>query len=116
MEEPAGRSASGVHFPITPSDLTHGRVIPMSLTFDQAGDLLRHTLLLALLISAPMLLVGIIVGVTISLLQAMTQIQEQTLTFTLKISSMVVAAVFLLPWIAHHLLQYSSSMFSNGMP
>jgi flagellar biosynthetic protein FliQ len=88
----------------------------MSLSFDQAGDLLRHTLLLALLISAPMLLVGIIVGITISLLQAMTQIQEQTLTFTLKISSMVVAAVFLLPWIAHQLMQYASSLFANGTP
>jgi flagellar biosynthetic protein FliQ len=116
MEEARRLIRSGVHLAPTPSDLTHGRVIPMSMTFDQAGDLLRHTLLLALLISAPMLCVGIVVGVIISLLQAMTQIQEQTLTFTLKIGSMVVAAVLLLPWIAHHLMQYAGSMFANGMP
>ena len=86
----------------------------MNLTLDQASDLIRQTLIMALLISAPMLIVGIVVGVVISVLQAVTQIQEQSLTFTLKISAMVIAAIVLMPWIGHRLLEYAGSMFANG--
>ena len=84
------------------------------MTLDQATELLRHTLILALLISAPMLIVGLAVGVVISLLQSITQIQEQTLTFVPKITAMVAAAIVLAPWIAHQLMEYSRVMFSLG--
>lgn len=86
----------------------------MTLTIDQATDLVRHTLVLALVISAPMLLIGLAVGVIISLFQAVTQIQEQTLTFLPKIAAMVGAAIFLMPWISHRLLEYTAAMFSTG--
>jgi flagellar biosynthetic protein FliQ len=76
--------------------------------------LIRHTLLLALIVSAPMLLIGLLVGIVVSLLQAVTQIQEQTLTFVPKIAAMVAAAILLMPWIGHRLLEYSSAMFLNG--
>src|SRR5262249_30340249 len=56
-----------------------GRMWAMGL--DQAVDLVRHTLILALLVSAPMLLIGLCVSIIVSLLQTVTQIQEQTLTF-----------------------------------
>jgi len=88
---------------------TQGRVWGMSL--DQATDLVRHTLVLALLISAPMLAIGLVVGIIISLLQAVTQIQEQTLSFVPKIVAMTASAILLMPWIAHRLLEYSASMF-----
>ena len=81
---------------------------------DQAVDLVRHTLILALLVSAPMLLIGLAVGIIVSLFQAVTQIQEQTLTFIPKIVSMVAAAIFLMPWISHRLMEYSTAIFSNG--
>ena len=81
---------------------------------DHATELIRHTLLLALIVSAPMLLIGLAVGVVVSLLQAVTQIQEQTLTFVPKIAAMVVAAVLLMPWIGHRLLEYSRVMFLMG--
>ena len=81
---------------------------------DQATELIRHTLLLALIVSAPMLLIGLLVGIVVSLLQAVTQIQEQTLTFVPKIAAMVAAAVLLMPWIGHRLLEYSAAMFLNG--
>jgi len=81
---------------------------------DQATELIRHTLLLALIVSAPMLLIGLLVGIIVSLLQAVTQIQEQTLTFVPKIAAMVAAAILLMPWIGHRLLEYSSAMFLNG--
>ena len=82
---------------------------------DQATDLIRHTLVLALTISAPMLLIGLAVGILVSLFQAVTQIQEQTLTFIPKIAAMTVAAIVLMPWIAQRLLEYTSHMFSTGL-
>ena len=84
------------------------------MTLDHATEMIRQTLILALLVSAPMLLIGLIVGVVVSLLQAVTQIQEQTLSFVPKIAAMVGAAILLMPWIGNRLLEYSSTMFLNG--
>jgi flagellar biosynthetic protein FliQ len=81
---------------------------------DQATELIRHTLVLALVISAPMLLIGLGVGVIVSLLQAVTQIQEQTLTFIPKITAMFAAAILLFPWIGHRLMEYTASMLLTG--
>lgn len=84
------------------------------MSIDDATDLIRHTLVLALVIAAPMLIIGMIVGVIISLFQAVTQIQEQTLTFVPKITAMIAAAVTLMPWIGQRLLDYAAEMFRNG--
>ena len=84
------------------------------MNLDQATELIRHTLLLALIVSAPMLLIGLLVGIIVSLLQAVTQIQEQTLTFVPKIAAMVAAAILLMPWIGHRLMDYSRTMFLMG--
>jgi len=53
------------------------------------------------------------VGVVVSLVQAVTQIQEQTLSFVPKITAMIVSAVLLMPWIGQQLLEYTSRMFST---
>ena len=93
---------------------TQGRVCAaVNLTITEATDLVRSTLVLALVISAPMLLIGLVVGVLVSLFQAVTQIQEQTLTFVPKIAAMVAAAVLLMPWISHRLLEYATQMFGG---
>ena len=84
------------------------------MTLDSATELIRQTLILALLVSAPMLLIGLVVGIVVSLLQAVTQIQEQTLTFVPKIAAMVAAAIILMPWISNRLLEYSKAMFLTG--
>jgi flagellar biosynthesis protein FliQ len=81
---------------------------------DQATDLIRHTLILALIVSAPMLLIGLAVGVVVSLLQAVTQIQEQTLTFIPKITAMFAAAIVLMPWIGTRLIEYTAAMLLDG--
>ena len=81
---------------------------------DQATDLIRSTLLLALLVSAPMLLIGLVVGIVVSLFQAVTQIQEQTLSFIPKIVAMIASAIVLMPWITHRLMEYSAAIFSSG--
>ncbi|MEE8170395.1 MAG: flagellar biosynthesis protein FliQ [Phycisphaerae bacterium] len=77
-----------------------------------ALDIGRHTLYLALLISAPILGIGLIVGLIISIVQAVTQLQEQTLVFVPKIVSMIVATAVFLPWIAQKLLDFSRNMFA----
>ena len=84
----------------------------MSVT--EANDLIRQTLLVALIVSAPMLIIGLVVGIVVSLLQAITQIQEQTLTFVPKIAAMVGAAILLMPWIGHRLMEYTRVMFLHG--
>ncbi len=81
---------------------------------DQAVLLVRYTLVLALLVSAPMLIVGLAVGIFVSLLQAVTQIQEQTLTFIPKIAAMGASAIFLMPWMSHRLMEYAAAIFSNS--
>ena len=85
------------------------------MTLDSATELVRQTLILALLVSAPMLLIGLVVGILVSLVQAVTQIQEQTLTFVPKITAMIAAAILLMPWIGQRLLEYASTMFSGHM-
>lgn len=82
------------------------------MSLDDATELIRHTLFLALIVSAPMLVIGVLVGVVVSLLQAITQIQEQSLSFVPKIVAMVASAVMLMPWISHRLVEYAASMFS----
>ena len=86
----------------------------MHVNLDQATELVRQTLMLALIVSAPMLVIGLVVGIIVSLLQAVTQIQEQTLTFVPKIVAMVAAAILLMPWIGQRLMEYAATMFRHG--
>ncbi|QOJ18019.1 MAG: flagellar biosynthesis protein FliQ [Phycisphaeraceae bacterium] len=75
-------------------------------------DVVQQALMEALIISAPILLAGLVVGLLVSLFQAVTQIQEQTLSFVPKIAAMIIVAVVLLGWIASRLLDFSIEMFS----
>lgn len=83
------------------------------MTLDQATDLLRQSLLMVLVIASPMLLIGLVVGLVISVMQAVTQVQEQSLTFVPKITAMFVAAAVLMPWIGMKLLDYTTLLFSS---
>lgn len=84
------------------------------LNMDQAVELVREMLTLMLVLSAPVLLAGLVVGLVISVLQAVTQIQEQTLTFVPKILGMGVVTMMLAPWIAMRILDFARRMFSGG--
>ena len=55
------------------------------------------------------------IGVFVSLLQAVTQIQEQTLTFVPKIIAMISAVIVLFPWMGHYLLEYATQMFGSSL-
>jgi flagellar biosynthesis protein FliQ len=92
---------------------TQGWVLHMTIDLATATDLVRRALMIALVISAPMLLIGLIVGIVVSLFQAVTQIQEQTLTFIPKITAMIAAAILLMPWIGQQLLDYTRAMFGG---
>jgi len=81
------------------------------MTYDQSTiELVRDTLIIALKIAAPILLAGVVVGLVISLFQAITSIQEQTLTFVPKIVAMLLVAVVLIPWIAVRLMEFTVQM------
>jgi len=78
-----------------------------------ALDIGRDTLFLALVISGPILIIGLVVGLLISIVQAVTQLQEQTLVFVPKIVAMMIATVLFMPWIAQRLIDYSREMFAS---
>ncbi|MHC4651420.1 MAG: flagellar biosynthesis protein FliQ [Planctomycetota bacterium] len=80
---------------------------------EEAVDIARLALLQALIIAVPILGAGLIVGLFISLFQAVTQIQEQTLTFVPKIITMILVAVVLMGWIALRMTEFAIEMFSG---
>jgi flagellar biosynthesis protein FliQ len=63
-------------------------------------DVARDAIVTLLIVAAPLMLVGLVVGVAISLLQALTQIQETTLVFIPKILAIFVALLIALPFMA----------------
>ncbi len=68
------------------------------MTGPEVIDVARDAILTLVLVAAPLMLVGLAVGVAISLLQALTQIQEMTLVFVPKILAMFVAMLIALPF------------------
>jgi flagellar biosynthetic protein FliQ len=73
--------------------------------------LTSHTLTTALMVSAPMLLAGLVIGVTISIVMAVTQINEMTLTFVPKIVATVLALIYFLPWMGRMLIDFVREIF-----
>jgi len=76
-------------------------------------DLCKSTLVTALMICAPALLVGMTVGLMISLFQTVTSVQEQTLTIVPKMLAVVTTIVLLMPWILGTLYDYTTKLFSS---
>ncbi len=76
-------------------------------------DVARLALMQALIIALPILGSGLVVGLFISLFQAVTQIQEQTLTFVPKIVVMLLVAMVLLSWISVRMIDFASDMFGR---
>ncbi len=73
-------------------------------------DLANRTILLSLLLSAPPLLIGLIVGLLVAIFQATTQIQEMTLTFVPKIFAVMVAMIFFASWMLLKLTNFTSQL------
>lgn len=83
------------------------------MTPDYAMDIVREALVLTLMLSLPVLGIALAVGLSISILQAMTQIQEQTLTFVPKILAMGAVTVMAVPWMATKIMDFAARMFSG---
>jgi len=75
-------------------------------------DLGRQALWTMLLVAAPMLGFGLVVGLLVSILQAVTQINEMTLTFVPKIVAVSVALILFLPWIIRVMVTYTARVFA----
>lgn len=73
----------------------------------------RYALWMTLVISGPILIIGLVVGLLLAFLQAVTQLQEQSLTFVPKIIAMVAAAVVFLPWITEQMVAYTREMLGT---
>ena len=69
-------------------------------------DIARDAIWTIVVVSSPLMIVGLLVGVAVSLIQALTQIQEQTLAFVPKILLMFVALVVMLPFMSDALGAY----------
>jgi len=80
---------------------------------DDTIDMVRETLTLMLMLSAPVLGAALVVGLTISILQAVTQVQEQTLSFVPKILGMGAAAIVVMPWLVMKIMDFAERMFSG---
>ena len=72
----------------------------------------REALILTLMVAGPLLLFGLVVGLTISIFQAVTQIQEMTLTFIPKILAVALALLVFLPWMINLLTDFANHMFA----
>ena len=79
-----------------------------------AVDLCRATLLAAVVIAAPMLLVGMAAGLLVGLMQALTQIQDQTVAFVPKILAMAAVLIACLPWLVTRMVDFTRVVFENA--
>lgn len=83
------------------------------MTVDDIVTLGTNAMMVTLLVSAPMLLSGMAIGLTISILQSVTQIQEITLTFVPKIIVVMFAFVVFFPWMIDIILGFARPLFAN---
>jgi flagellar biosynthesis protein FliQ len=75
-------------------------------------ELVQHALIITLKVTAPILAAGVVVGLVISVLQAVTSIQDQTIATVPKIIIMLAVAVLLTGWIVHRLIDYAGVLFT----
>ena len=80
---------------------------------DTMLDLAKSTLMTALILCAPALLIGMTVGLLISFFQTVTSLQEQTLTIVPKMLAVLATIVLLMPWILGTLREYTATLFQN---
>ncbi|AJC84029.1 MULTISPECIES: flagellar biosynthesis protein FliQ [Campylobacter] len=72
-----------------------------------------QTFKITLMLSLPMLLAGLIAGLIISIFQAVTQINEATLSFVPKILLVVVVIVFLMPWMVSSMIDFTTNILNQ---
>ena len=83
------------------------------MTVDMIIGLAAEAIKVTLLLSAPMLIVGLVIGLIVSIFQAVTQIQEMTLTFVPKIVAVMMALIIALPWMINIIVTYTQELFQT---
>ncbi|QCI22545.1 flagellar biosynthesis protein FliQ [Buchnera aphidicola] len=83
------------------------------MTSEYVMELFHNSMKVALIIALPLLLAALISGLVISILQAATQVNEQTLSFIPKIISVLGVIVILGPWMLGIMLDYMHNLFNN---
>ena len=73
----------------------------------------KEALSLTILVAMPMLGLGLLVGLTVSVFQATTSIQEMTLTFVPKILAVLLGLLYFAPWMLDKLVTFTESVFQN---
>lgn len=76
-------------------------------------DLFQQSIFTILIVSGPMLGLALLVGLLVSVFQATTQIQEQTLAFVPKIIAVLLALIIFGPWILSHMIDFTLNIFSQ---
>ena len=76
-------------------------------------DYARHGIWVLMLVSAPMLITALIVGLAVSLVQALTQVQESTLTFVPKLVAMLLVMMLAMPFMLQTLQDYGTKLFDR---
>ena len=76
-------------------------------------DIASNAMVTAILVAAPVLLVSIVVGLAVSIFQATTHIQEQTLTFVPKVLAIVGVLILFGPWMISVLTTFITELYSN---
>jgi flagellar biosynthetic protein FliQ len=80
---------------------------------EQATEILRQLIFTSLIIVGPILLTGMVTGILVSLFQAVTSIQEQTLTFVPKLLTVGLVLVISAPWVLRNMMQFTITLFSR---
>ena len=83
------------------------------MTPEYAIKLGQDTLMIVLIVAGPTLLVALVVGLVVSIFQAVTQIHEMTLTFIPKILSVGVVLSLLLPWTIRRMIEFTTRLMSS---
>jgi flagellar biosynthetic protein FliQ len=83
------------------------------MTAESVISIAERGIFTVMMISGPLLLLALVVGLIISIFQATTQIQEQTLAFVPKIVAVLIGVVFFGPWMLSHMLSYANEIFSD---
>ena len=80
---------------------------------DQVTELARHLLMEAMLLSAPLLLAAAVISISLSVLQTLTSIQEQTITTIPRLAAVAVMSIVGMPWLLRNLVDYTVSLFRD---
>jgi flagellar biosynthesis protein FliQ len=80
---------------------------------DSVIKLAEQSIYTTIMIASPLLLIALGVGLIVSIFQAMTQIQEQTLAFIPKILAVFISIIFFGPWMLTLILDFTTDLFTN---